>query len=79
MLSLPLLPLLPLLQNGASRLAELEYFFLGGEGRPPAAAPATAGSSGGSYDAEAKVKALWVWDLSQDLAAVTDDPALRRK
>lgn len=72
----------PLAQAGAARLAELEYFFLGAQaplanGRNAGAAASLDGAGG--YDAEAKVKALWVWDLSQDLAAATSDPALRSK
>lgn len=58
------LPTHPLLQSGTARLAELEYFF---PGDAPSSRSGTLGSGAG-YDAEAKVKALWVWDLSQDLS-----------
>ena len=72
------------LQGGAARLAELEYFFNGqAASTAQASAPAAARSgtlrtlsSGPGYDAEAKVRALWVWDLSQDLPAVLDDASL---
>ena len=72
-------------QGGAARLAELEYFFLkeapagSFSQRAPASGSTSGGGGGGGYDPEAKVKALWVWDLSQDLSGVFDDPALRHK
>lgn len=77
-----LVPGLPLPQAGAARLTELEYLFPGGQ-VPTADSRAAGGAcvpdgTGRCY-AEAKVKALWVWDLSQDLAAATSDPALRTR
>lgn len=50
----------------------MEYFLPGdGEGAPtPAAARSGKLGAAPAYDAEAKVRALWVWDLSQDLSAV---------
>ena len=65
---------LPLLQGAASRLAELEYLLLGPSAAAAAAAPAADAPGGG---AEGKVRALWVWDLSQDLSVGLDTPALR--
>lgn len=56
------------------RLAELEYFL---PGDAPSARSGTLGEGAG-YDAEAKVKALWVWDLSQDLSVTPPEAASRR-
>ena len=61
------------LQAGASRLAELEYFLPGGA---PSARSGKLGAGAG-YDAEAKVRALWVWDLSADLSLTPQGSAGR--
>jgi hypothetical protein len=58
------------LQAAAARLAELEYFAASDAG---GAASVNARAATQGYDAEAKVQALWVWDLSQDLS--TDSEA----
>lgn len=64
------------LQAAAARLAELEYFFPGG-GAPAGARSGRLGQGAG-YDAEAKVQALWVWDLSTDLSVPPEGTSGRR-
>ncbi|KAL4857248.1 Phosphatidylinositol 4-kinase alpha 1 [Chlorella vulgaris] len=77
-----LLPRLQALLSGTARLSELEYFLPGGEGTT--CQPGGAGSPPGTfYDAEVKMKSLWVWDLSRNLSEVAagaeQDPSLRKR